>query len=279
MSLSHDARATATRAADSSTLETLARAGFIGYGVTHLLVAWLALQIAFGKSSGAGDQGGALYALTRQPLGRYLVIAVAVGLAAMAVWQALEAAVGHRADHGAERTAERVASAGRTLVYAYLAWTAVKVVTSAKSSNAQAQETTSAHLMASSGGRWLVGLAGVGIAAIGIGLVIYGVQKKFEKHLRPARCAKIRRLSRWLGVAGYAAKGIAYGIAGVLLPRAASQYDPDKARGLDATLNVLAHQSYGGLLARWPWASPHTDVLDRPGPLPQGLRKRGTARS
>jgi hypothetical protein len=57
--------------------------------------------------------------------------------------------------------------------------------------------------------------------------------------------AQMRRISRRLGVAGYTAKGLAYGIAGVLLLTAAIQYDPDKARGLDATLHTLAAQSYG----------------------------------
>jgi hypothetical protein len=57
--------------------------------------------------------------------------------------------------------------------------------------------------------------------------------------------AKMRRLSDRLGVAGYAAKGGAYGIAGVLFLIAAVQYDSEKARGLDATLNVLSEQSYG----------------------------------
>ena len=103
MSLTRNAEATASRTADSRWLELLARAGFIGYGIVHLLFAWLALQIAFGKSGDDGDQSGALRTLAAQPLGKFLVIAIAVGLLAMAIWQALEAAVGHRAERGKER--------------------------------------------------------------------------------------------------------------------------------------------------------------------------------
>jgi hypothetical protein len=245
----HSASRAASRAADHPLLEKLARAGFVGYGLVHLLVAWLALQIAFGRSAGAGDQGGALYQLAGQPLGRFLVIAICVGLAAMALWQALEAAIGHRTDRGRERTFERVASAGRALVYAYLAWTAAKVVTEAKSSSADQQEKTTAHLMSSTGGRWLVALAGLALAAIGIGLVIYGLIKRFEKHLMTGRMdARTRKVSRMLGVTGYAAKGVAYGIAGVLLVGAAISYDPGKARGLDGALRTLAAQPHGTVL-------------------------------
>jgi hypothetical protein len=249
MSVTQGAQATASRAANSRLLELLARAGFIGYGVVHLLFAWLALQLAFGGTSTQGDQSGALRELAGQPLGRFLVIAIAVGILAMAVWQGLEALVGHRAESGRERVFERLASAGRTLVYAYFAWTAYQVSQQASVSSADKQQGLTADLMHSAGGRWLVGLAGVALAALGAGLVWYGLTKRFEKHLQTMQMSPaVRRTSRRLGMAGYAAKGIAYGIAGVLVVVAAVTYDPNKARGLDAALRTLRDQSYGQVL-------------------------------
>ena len=38
----------AEQAGDSKSLEVLARVGLIAYGVVHLLIGWLALQIAWG---------------------------------------------------------------------------------------------------------------------------------------------------------------------------------------------------------------------------------------
>ncbi|MEV5694066.1 DUF1206 domain-containing protein [Micromonospora globbae] len=249
MSLTRTAEATASRTADSRWLEVLTRAGFIGYGLVHLLFAWLALQIAFGRSADDGDQSGALRTLAAQPLGKVLVVATGVGLLAMAIWQALEAAAGHRAERGRERTWERLASLGRTVVYLYFAWTAYKVFSDAGSHSADQQEAFTGRAMESSGGRWLVGLAGLVLAAIGVGLVVYGLVKRFEKHLRLGEMShRTRRLARRLGVAGYAAKGVAYAIAGVLVIVAAVTYDPEKARGLDAALHTLREQSYGGLL-------------------------------
>ncbi|WP_406076401.1 DUF1206 domain-containing protein [Micromonospora sp. NBC_00858] len=249
MSLTRSAEATASRTADSRWLELLARAGFIGYGIVHLLFAWLALQIAFGTSSDDGDQSGALRTLSAQPLGKVLVIATAVGLLAMAIWQALEAAVGHRAEQGKERVVERLASTGRAIVYLYFAWTAFKVFKDAESNSADQQEALTGKLMTSSGGRWLVGLAGLVLAAIGVGLVIYGIVKRFEKHLKTGEMSpKTRKLARRLGIAGYVAKGTAYGIAGLLVIVAAVNYDPEKARGLDAALHTLREQSYGTFL-------------------------------
>jgi hypothetical protein len=232
-----------------SPFAVLTRAGFIGYGLVHLLFAWLVLQVAFGKPAEEGDQSGALRTLAEQPLGKFLVIAVGVGLLAMALWQVYEAVAGHRADRGTERVLERVASAGRAAVYLYFAWTALKVYKSAASSSADKQQQLSSDLMDSAGGRWLVALAGVALAALGAGLIWYGVVKRFEKHLLIGQMSpRARKVAQRLGVIGYTAKGAAYGIAGVLFTTAAITYHPEKARGLDAALQTLREQAYGTVL-------------------------------
>ena len=249
MSLTRNAEAAATRTADSRWLELLARAGFVGYGIVHLLFGWLALQIAFGNSAGDGDQSGALRTLAAQPMGRFLVIAVAVGMLAMAIWQALEAAVGHRAERADDRLRERVFSAARTVAYLWLGWTAVKVFARANSDSATQQEELTARVMESSGGRWLVGLAGLLLAGIGVGMVVYGVRKKFLRRLRTGEMsARTTRLARRLGLAGYAARGSAFAVSGLLVVLAAVSYDPEKARGLDSALRMLRDQSYGTIL-------------------------------
>ena len=52
---------------------------------------------------------------------------------------------------------------------------------------------------------------------------------------------------------GYAAVGIAYGIAGLLVVFAALRSDPNKATGLDTALRTLSAQPFGDLLRRgWP---------------------------
>ncbi|WP_434743632.1 DUF1206 domain-containing protein [Micromonospora sp. SH-82] len=250
MSLTRNAEATASKTANSRWLELLARAGFIGYGVVHLLFAWLALQIAFGSSPDDGDQSGALRTLAAQPMGKFIVIAIGVGMVAMALWQLTQAAVGHVSEEGNRRIVERVLSGARTVVYGWFAFTAYKVVNSASSSSsADQQEDMTSKLMESTGGRWLVGFVGLVVAGIGIGQAIYGIKKKFEKNLKTGEMsAKTRQLARKLGMAGYAARGSAFAVAGVLVVVAAVNYDPEKARGLDAALRTLRDQPFGTIL-------------------------------
>jgi hypothetical protein len=86
------ARGKAEQAGDSASLELLARVGLIAYGVVHLLIGWLALHIAWGTSaSKSADVSGALRTLADQPFGKILLWLVAVGLVALALWQASEA--------------------------------------------------------------------------------------------------------------------------------------------------------------------------------------------
>jgi Domain of Unknown Function (DUF1206) len=249
MTAANDARRAAVRAANSDVLEAPTRMGFIGYGLLHLALGWLAVQIAFGRSSDEGDQAGAFRSLASQPFGRILLIAIVVGLAAMTVWQLLLAAVGHRAEPGWHRTFERLASLGRAVFYAALAWTAGKVVAGASTSGAEQQQNATAGVMAQPAGRWLVGLAGLAVLALGVGLIVYGARRIFKKRLRLAEMtAATQRLAIRLGQVGYIAKGLAFAIVGALLADAALTHDPARSRGLDAALRTLAAQPYGVVL-------------------------------
>jgi hypothetical protein len=254
MSATSHARSTASRAADSKPLEYLARGGFICYGVIHLLFAWLALQVAFGGSGQESDQSGALQSLAGKPFGKTMLIIVIIGMIGLAVWQGFEAAIGESGEQDKEAIAERVVSGVRAVVYLSLAWTAFKVIQGANASQGDSQQKASSALMGSTGGRWLVGFIGLVVVGVGVGLIVYGVKKTFEKHLNTQQMnPAVRKSTRRLGMAGYAAKGVAYAIAGVLVVVAAVKYDPEKARGLDAALKTLAGESYGpwllGLIA------------------------------
>jgi hypothetical protein len=237
---------TASRAADSKPLEYVARAGFVGYGIIHLLFAWIAGQVAFGGSGKESDQSGALQSLAGNGFGKFLLVLIAIGMVGLAVWQAFEAVIGESGPQDKSAVAERVVSGVRAVLYLVLAWYAVKVLRGANASMAQNQENKSAGIMAHSGGRWLVGIIGLVVVAVGVGIFVYGFTKKFLKHLNTQQMsATVRTSTTRLGMAGYLAKGTAYGIAGLLVLVAAATYDPDKARGLDAALKALAGHAYG----------------------------------
>src|SRR5262249_56352382 len=57
----------AQRATHSKPVEWLTRFGFICYGVLHVLIAYLAVRIAFGGASTECDQSGAFKNVAEQP--------------------------------------------------------------------------------------------------------------------------------------------------------------------------------------------------------------------
>jgi hypothetical protein len=245
-SAAQNVKSTASRAADSKPLEYLARGGFIGYGIIHLIFAWIALQVAFQGSSQESDQSGALQQLAGNGFGKTLLVLIVIGMVAMAIWQGFEAAIGESGEQDRTAKAERVLSGIRAVLYLYLAFTAIKVIQGANASMGDNSESKTSSIMDNTGGRWLIGFVGLVVLGVGIGMVVYGFKRKFAKHLKTSEMpAKARQTILRLGQGGYMAKGTAYGIAGVLVVAAAVTYDPDKARGLDAALKTLAGHSWG----------------------------------
>lgn len=240
----------AARAARSSFLEWPTRIGFVGYGLLHLAVAWLAIQILLGQG-GHGDDGqtGAFRTLAAQPLGRFLMIVIVIGLLAMSVWQLLLAFVGHRDEQGKRRIAERALSGVRFLVYGTLALTAWRVLQGTAKPSARQQQDFTATVLHKPFGQTLVVIAGAVIVVVGIGVAIYGLRTKFLRRLKTGQMSPaVRRTATHLGRLGYLGKGLAFLVVGVLVVAAGITYDPKKSGGLDTALKTLSQASYGPLL-------------------------------
>jgi hypothetical protein len=244
----------ARQAGNSDTLEHLARVGLIAYGVVHLLVAWLAVQLAwFGVSGESADQSGALASLKETTFGTPLLWIVAVGLIALAVWQAAEVLrwkSGWSASGKARLKALR--RSGRALVkaviYATLAVLAIRFATDSESSSSGQQETT-AGVFGWPGGQWLVGAAGLILVGVGAWHVRKGFNKHFLKEIDTTDCSPsaVRLVTR-LGQVGFPGKGIALAGVGGLLIWAAVTFDPSKAKGLDGALRTILDLPFGRIL-------------------------------
>ena len=81
---------------------------------------------------------------------------------------------------------------------------------------------------------------GVSGAAIGAGLIVFGIRKQFLPQFdAEARTERRRVPIALLGQIGYVAKGLAYLLIGGLLAWAGLSEDPQKAGGLDQTVRTL----------------------------------------
>lgn len=240
----------AEQAGDSASLEWLARGGLIAYGVVHLLVGWLALQIAWGTSAGtSADTSGALTTLARQPFGEVLLWVVAVGLVALAVWQVSEAIWGHPDRDGAKRVRTQVTSGAKAAVYAALALSAALVALGSGSSSSRSQEQATTGVLAWPGGRVLVVAAGLVVIGVGVIGIVKGIKQSFTEEIDTSSMSPAARTGVLrLGQVGYIAKGVALSVVGGLLTYATVTFDRQTAQGLDGALQTILAQPFGRFL-------------------------------
>ena len=98
-------------------------------------------------------------------------------------------------------------------------------------------------------GRWLIGLIGVIVIAAGIYRLVKGLKQDVEDELDLSGMSPERVLwTRRLGAIGEVGRGIAIGVIGFFLLRAALDFDANEATGLDGALRRLALETWGVLV-------------------------------
>ncbi|CAN5253314.1 hypothetical protein BH18ACT14_BH18ACT14_13910 [soil metagenome] len=99
------------------------------------------------------------------------------------------------------------------------------------------------------GGVALVTAVGLGVLGYGLWNVYKGLSYRFLKDMKTEEMNEAgRRWIRRTGLVGHVARGIVFGLVGVFLVKAALDYDPDEAIGIDGALQKLASHSYGDAL-------------------------------
>lgn len=238
-----------TEASAAHWLNALARVGFVARGVIYFLIGLLALAIATGKAAPQADRVGALQFIAGQSYGKPLLWALTVGLAAMALWRFAQVFFGirrHSRQHG-----EEAQSFARGLIYAVFFVGTLHYAQGAglpKNSGQQSRDFT-AQAMTHSGGRVLVVVVGLVIAAIGLYMLWNGLTHRFLKDLRTASMSRsARTVVTWLGTVGNIARGLLFGALGAFMIDAGLSYKPSEAKGTDAVLRTFAHTAVGPVL-------------------------------
>ncbi|MFJ8145617.1 DUF1206 domain-containing protein [Streptomyces sp. NPDC096048] len=240
-------RGRARRAANGSAAEGAARAGLTARGVIYLLVGILALQIGFGTGNRQADRGGALAELSDKPFGAVLLWALGIGLVGMALWRLSEALFGATGKDG-HTAKKRLPAAARCVFYAFVAYSVLAFAAGtggSGSSDRQSRDVT-AKVMEMPAGRWLVGVAGAAVVVAGVVIGVQALRRSYHKKLKlGALGPRARRLVDVTGLGGGAARGLVFAAAGAFAVRAAVDYEPDKAKGLDDTLRSFAETPLG----------------------------------
>jgi hypothetical protein len=249
----------AHRAARSTALRSVARVGLVGYALLHLLVAWLALQLAWqagrvGPADGRGavDQSGAMALLADSPVGPVLLWLLAAGLGGLCLWQAVEVLRHHHHRPPAPGPDRRQAvvqlgkTLGTALLYGFLAVSAARAALGHMSRPADDARAVRG-VLAWPGGQVLVVAVGLVVVGIGVYHVRKGLRSDFLDEIdlstvSPALCTIAHRASQ----VGFVLKGVALVLVGAVVGYAAATFDPAQATGLDGALRAVAAEPHGG---------------------------------
>jgi hypothetical protein len=235
--------------APGALIDALGRIGLVSYGVVHLLVAWLALAVAFRVPAAPADAEGAVATIAATAYGRTILLLVTVGLVAFAVWQLTATALGFRWVSGGERFRKRVGATAKAVAMIALAVIAGGFVDGRDDQPDGNTRTLTAGLLALPAGRVLVGLLAMTVLVIAGTMVYTGVRRTFLGDLDLSNVAPAaRRAVELLGAVGTLARALAVGLVGVGLGTAAVLANAQAAGGLDVALRGLADSSVGRML-------------------------------
>ncbi|HEY8544924.1 MAG TPA: DUF1206 domain-containing protein [Acidimicrobiales bacterium] len=237
---------------DSRWFAWAGRVGHVAKAVSYAAIAVLALQVAFGDRAQPEDRQGVLRELADQPFGGTMLWVLAVGFGAYALWQFVRAALDRNRDGSdVEGLAKRAHHAGVGAIYVASMLAAASLARGESSGGGGGggsgdEKAETARVLEWPGGQWIVGAFGLALIGYGVYNLVKAKNQKFRKDLDEASMGPaVRTWTTRSGVVGHAARGVVLGMVGFFLAKAAWEYDPDEAVGIDGALARLAQQGYG----------------------------------
>jgi membrane protein implicated in regulation of membrane protease activity len=242
-------KAEAKEAAQNPLVEGLGRIGLVAQGVSFALVGVLAIMLALDAGGRATDRQGALRTLAQDGLGRVVVIALAIGFGAYALWRLAEVVLGHEVeDRGANaKFTKRITALGKAGLYGLLCAAAVSILLGESGGGDEEKEATGG-VLDWPGGRWIVGGIALALAGAALWNAYRAVSRQYEKKLKEVQMSETER--RWterIAFVGLMSRAVLFGLVSWFFFRASTEHDPEEAKGLDGALQELASAPHG----RW----------------------------
>jgi hypothetical protein len=240
---------TSEQLADTGVVEGGGRLGLAAKGFSYVLIALLAVQVALGRGGEPEDREGALQAVGDEPFGTVLLVLLAAGFAGYALWRFAQAILDRDVEGGGPKgLAKRAGYLGKGLLYAGLCFVCVSILLGSGTGGGDEKQAT-ARLLDVPLGRWLVGAVGAGFLISAGYNAFRALTRKFEDDLQTGHLDRSqRRAITVAGVIGHLARTVVFGLVGWFLIKAAWEYDPQEAIGLDGALSKLAAERYGPVL-------------------------------
>jgi Domain of Unknown Function (DUF1206) len=239
------------RAAANPALELLERLGYLVRGALYAVMGLLALRIVLSVAGGqTTDLTGSLVVLVTNPMGKLVLIVVAVGLAAYSLWGFTRAIYDplHRGSDASGYMA-RLGFVTSALSYGAIVIFALQLLAgSGATTNDSTQKTIASVLTHPAGGALtiLIGLVVIGVA---LGQFLEAYRATFARDLKGAEMsATTRDIAVKLGRFGMFARGVIFLVIGWFVVQAGIHHDPAQTQGFSGAFVFLLAQPFGRIL-------------------------------
>ncbi|MDQ2747640.1 MAG: DUF1206 domain-containing protein [Acidobacteriota bacterium] len=224
--------------------------GFYTKGFLFIVIGILALMVAFGVDGGElADPTGAMTIIAQFTYGKILLIIFIFGAASHGIWNILRGAADvDDAGKNWRGIIRRSVAVGTGIFYLFLAWTALRIITTANVTvqNGTFQKSLTAVVIAIPFGAIFIFIVGVSVVGVGFSQCYRGVTGKFQEDFRLYELTGgKRRIVGVLGALGFTARAVIFALIGYFFIIAAIDGDPNEARGIDGALRSLAYSYYG----------------------------------
>ncbi len=215
------------------------RAGYSARGLVYLILGGLTVSAAFSGGNTEGTKG-AIETLRGAPFGQILLWLVALGFMCYAVWRFIAAYYDLENRGGDEEgMAKRLGLVVTGVIHLALGLGIAALtlgIGGGSGGGGGGASNWTAKVLQMPGGKWIVGIAALGIIGAGIHYVLKGWQKKYQRYIESnEKTRKLQPLLRW----GFVSYGIVLGIVGVFLLFAAIYSDPSSAKGIGGALEYI----------------------------------------
>ena len=228
-------------------VQKVTRLGWLAKGVVYLLFGVTAWSIARHQSTDdEASPQGALDAVRDQSGGRVLLAVLTVGLVLYVFWRVLSVVL--RRGNDARAWLDRIGYAFSAVFYALLAFAAGRsALRGSETGGSNAVEDMSTSVLETTGGRWLLGAAGIVIIAVGLYFIVKkGLKRGFLDDLQLGKAGETeQRVVTISGVVGHVGRGIVIALVGFFVTRAAVRFDASDAKGFDRALRDVADTDTG----------------------------------
>jgi len=245
------ARSATRRTASNPWLEFLERAGYAVRGVLYAAMGGLALGLALGLGGTATDPSGTLVILTGNAAGKFLLLAVVIGLGAYAIWGFVRAIFDPlNRGHDASGITQRLGFAWSGIAYTSIAFFALRLLIGSPTAQSHdSLQTNIARVLSYPSGEYVtIGIGAIAIAA-GLAQFVEAYRALFRRDLKRGEMTEAeRKVVDALGRLGMIARGITFTLVGWFVLQGGLHHDSSKVHGYGGAFLFLLSEPFGRVM-------------------------------